>query len=214
MSVASNPKQKKVKQGKPKRRLLHGELVLYDRVLQPADDSKSYKFSQWVFNITATQTALTNAVGAFSYSLSNLDQYTSFTGLFDQYRITKISIQFRPMFTNFTPSSSTLVPLIYTACDFDDDNNPTISGIKEYQNCQVHEYETFTHVFTPHAAIAAYSGSFTSYANMAKPWIDVASPNVKHFGLKYAIEAGISGQTQLQSWNISSRLEVEFKHVR
>ncbi len=219
---SQTPNKKYKKQNKMKKRQkrslgIYG-LVSYDRVLQPLNNNNQvYKFAQWIQDSTIAQAALTPSFLVFNFQLAQLDQYTSYTAVFDQYRITKASVQFRPMYTAqpLTTTLTTFVPLIYTVVDYDDNNSPgTIAVMREYQNCNIHEYETFTHEFVPHMALAAYSGAFSSYANRAKQWIDCASATVQHYGLKCGVTPGFSGQTNLQIWNVSARLEVEFRNVR
>lgn len=194
------------------------ELVHYDRVLQPRNYAgQIYRVCQWASETTVSQAAVSPSFAAFNFQLSTMPQHATFSSLFDQYRITRVSIQFRPMFTAMPlqPSLTVSVPLIYTVVDYDDSSTPTaIADLREYQNCNVHEYESFTHEFTPHIAMAAYSsGGFTSYANQTMQWLDIASPSVQHYGLKLGITAGFSGQI-LQIWNVSMRLEFEFRNIR
>jgi hypothetical protein len=187
-----------------------------------AGNARVYRFAQYLPEATISQTAITNAyyaggnLAVLTPSLTTLDQATSFQALFDQYRITKVTMQFRPLYSrqNFVPGSD-IPPLIYTVVDYDDGAVPSsLATLREYQNITVHECDSFVVAFRPRIAMAAYGGAFTSYANMGNTWIDCASSGVLHYGLKIAITAGLAGQTHLQSWYLSVKLEVEFRNVR
>jgi len=186
-------------------------------------NSKIYAFSQNLSETTITQTALTPTllggatISIFSPTLSLLDQASTFTALFDQYRIVRVDYRFRSMFRNenFTASSD-LAPLLYVISDYDDNTNPaSLAALRQYQSIQIHEYESFNYSIVPHCADALYSGSvFTSFGNITSPWIDVVSTGVVHYGIKIGITAGATGQTNLQKWWVSCALTVEFRNVR
>jgi len=185
--------------------------------------SKVYRYSQNLSETTISQTATTPALygGAtitiFSPSLGLLDQASTFTALYDQYRIVRVDYRFRPMFRseNFVASTD-LAPLLYVVADYDDNTNPsTLAVLRQYQNIQIHEYEAFNYSIIPHCADALYSGSvFTSFGNVTTPWIDVASTGVVHYGIKVGITAANTGQTNLQKWWVSCAMSVEFRNVR
>jgi len=182
-----------------------------------------YTFCQYLPETTLQQSQPGNlfaggvALSVLSPTLSLLDQVGSFTGIFDQYRISRVSISFRPFFqkANFTAGTD-YVPLIYTVVDYDDGAAPgSLAYLREYQNCTIHEDDAFTVSFEPHVAVAAYgAGAFTSYSNVKSPWIDAVSTNVPHYGLKLGVTAGAAGQTHLQAWQISTQLCVQFRNVR
>jgi hypothetical protein len=185
--------------------------------------SKIYSYTQTLSETTIAQTALTPVllggatISNFSPLLSQLDQVSTFTALYDQYRIVRADYRFRPMFKseNFVASTD-LTPLIYIVADYDDNTNPaSLAVLRQYQNMQTHEFETFNYSIIPHCADALYSGSvFTSFGNVVSPWIDVASTGVVHYGIKIGITAGATGQTNLQRWWVTVSLHVQFRNVR
>jgi len=180
----------------------------------------TYRYIQTAPRQLIAQTGTTDALGTMSFKLNDLSQSNTLIALYDQYRIVKIESTFRPKYTANSMAqtlvASVAIPEIYTVVDLDDANNPAaLSDLQEYQNCRVHQYENFHIVFTPHLAMAAYAaGAFTSYANRAKQWIDCASNTVVHYGIKYGINAGSVGQTQLQIWDVTHRYFLEFRNVR
>lgn len=188
-----------------------------DTSLPRNPSNKVYRFVQFATESTISQTAAIPTFNNSYWILNSLDQASTFTALFDQYRIAWVEVEYRPMggYSGLGSLGGALVPLIYTAVDYDDNTSwSSIAQAREYQNAVVHQNEVFTIKFKPHVAMAAYSGAFTSFANVESPWIDAASPTVQHYGVKTAITAGSAGQTFLQIWNITSRLTVEFRNVR
>lgn len=146
--------------------------------------------------------------GSLSFTLSQLDQVSTFTALFDQYRINLIELWIKPalgannVFTDYT-----------SVIDFDDDSNlGSYSAALDYTNA-VTTYLSEGHyrVFQPHIAVAAYSGAFTSFANEPAPWIDAASTGVKHYGLKLAAKVAIVNASPI---NVTARLHISFRNVR
>jgi len=183
------------------------------------NESQVYQISQTVdTTYTLTQAAITPQFLGFNFSLDQLAQYTSWTSVFDQYRIDKVQVTIRPQYNAvglFVPAS-VKIPLLYSVIDYDDNTAASsLSTLKEYSNCNISMYETVVATFQPHLAMAAYDGSvFTSYANIAGQWIDAASPTVKHYGMKLGVEGGQSGQTGLQTYDITIKYLISFRNVR
>lgn len=177
-----------------------------------------YSFKQ---NIDEFQIAgaSANSYSGKSFTLQYLAQYATFTALFDQYRIDRIELTFRPVYNvnNFLASGTAganQMQRIYTVVDYDDDASPTtLQQLEEYTNCKIHQYETFTISFVPHVANAVYSGAFTSFGNLRSPWIDCASSTVAHYGIKWGVTGSLNA-TYNQAWNVAGKMWVSFKNVR
>jgi hypothetical protein len=177
-----------------------------------------YTVVQTMENVgSITQVAVTDSFTAFGIQLGFLTQYASWTALFDQYRIDLLQFIIRPQYNMQALSApgALKVPLLYTVIDYDDATVPsTITSLKEYANCSVSMFETVVATFKPHVEMADYNTSvFTSFANMQDRWIDAASAGVPHYGLKLGLEAGISGQTLLQTFDITVKVKVSFRNV-
>lgn len=155
-------------------------------------------------------------------SLSGLPSYDEFTKLFDQYRITKWDI-----FFSFDRSGSECgdagtqrgLPYLTVVRDFDDANVLTsLAAYAQYDPCYVKRLDQPLIKFSqvPHIAMAAYSGTFSGYANRQKQWIDVGSADVIHYGYKYAVTPPSYGTAThligyLRVWH---RITVECRQVR
>lgn len=145
-----------------------------------------------------------------SFALSSLDQVVSLTAVFDQYRIRLIEVTLLPRLSNSGGQTNTGV--FTTVIDYDDATALTSIGqAMDYSN-QVSSGGDMIQrrVFVPHVAIAAYSGAFTSFANRASPWIDSASTNVQHYGLKTAWT--VTGA--VNTYDAIIRMWVQFRNVR
>jgi len=188
-------------------------------VVLDTGNSRIYQFEQYTGDGSVAQVSTTPILGAFQFAMSGLDQYATFAALFDQYRLDWIECMFSPMFraNAMAGTNAVAVAMIYTAVDYDDASTPGSEAVvRQYQNCICHDdSEPFVIRWKPAIALAAYGGSaFTSYANRQGQWIDWSSSGVPHYGLKYAITPGQSGQTTYQVWNLTTRLYFSCKNVR
>jgi hypothetical protein len=179
-------------------------------------DNQVFSVVQSSADTLISQTATTPYLVAYAYSFQNLDQFAVFAGVFDQYRFDEIEVAFRPMYTANPLGSAaiTIVPSLYVVVDYDDFSTPSnIAYLREYSNCSISQYETVVRRFTPHIALAAYTGSFNGYQNAVAPWCDAAAYTIQHYGVKVGIDPGIVGQTALQSWTVTTRFRVSFRNV-
>lgn len=147
--------------------------------------------------------------GAYNFTFSQINQYTELTAVFDQYRFKLIEIEFHPTIQALAVASQS--GLFFTAVDTDDSGSTTAASIRDYPGCISSEvFKPHKHTWEPHVAIAAYAGAFTSFANETSPWIDVASPSVQHYGLKYAFEVMPIAFT----YDPIVRIHVQLRNVR
>jgi len=154
--------------------------------------NKVYTFNRGYPYATVSAPTVGDLIMAMNFTLGALPSSTDFTSLFDQYRIAQVTVRFIPLAGVGTGSN----PLV-TVIDYDDSTVPgAVSDLFQYDSVQFTQPgSTLERTLKPRVAIAAYSGAFTSFAT-ADPdlWIDVASPNVQYYGLKFAIAAA-SGST-------------------
>jgi hypothetical protein len=148
---------------------------------------------------------------AASFNIANLDQVSTLTSLFDQYRIVWVEVWLLPRFAD--NSSTSINPgLTTTVIDYDDGAAlTTVAAALDYQNALTAP-STLGHYrkFRPHIAIAGYTGSFAGYTNFTSPWIDCSTTNIQHYGLKAATTVTSTSIT----FDLISRLHCEFRNVR
>lgn len=179
-----------------------------------AVDKSIYRFRQLAAARTATQSTTVVAAGD-SFTFSQLSNVASFSSLYDKYRVDYLEYTFRPQYNQqyFSTQANFIVPQIYIAPDRDDANTPTgISYMQEYQSCQVHQTDTFTLRFKPGVQLGVFGGAgIITGGTVISPWLDCSQTGIPHFGIKYAIDAGIA--TALQTWNITLAVGLSFKNV-
>jgi len=175
-------------------------------------NENTYKLSQFVNVGTITSNIATAVFAAFAFVASAIDQISSLTAVFDQYRIDELEVWFWP---KIQPGTGTISDpgLFATAVDYDDATAlSTYNQALDYQNVLVSDgRQGHYHRFKPHAAIAAYSGAFTSFANQASPWIDAASTGVQHYGVKGVWTAT---DTTGYTYAVQARFHMSFRNVR
>jgi hypothetical protein len=165
---------------------------------------------------------IANAInnGTITFTAGATQNFASLAAAFDQYRITVAECRFTPQSTVSVLSAglgSTITnPRLYTCLDYDDTAGLTVATIEQYDSCVITPPSCgVSRVLRPRIAMAAYSGTFTSYANVDSDiWIDVASSAVIYYGVKYVVEPGQTGQTALQAYDVDVTLFMEFRALR
>jgi hypothetical protein len=180
------------------------------------NDNQIFSFTQAIPDTVFIQTYPAFNVGSGTVQFSYFPQFVSLQAIFDQYRIDEVEITFRPLVGSGGLLSS--APQLYTVVDYDDASTSgyTVQNLLDYSNCTQSVYETVVRKFKPHVAVAAYSVGTTTlvgYQNQESPWLDTASINVPHYGVKYGLD-GASSSSNLQSVAISLRIRISFRNVR
>jgi hypothetical protein len=145
--------------------------------------------------------------GATGFTLSgSFSNASSYLALFDQYRIVRVETWVACPVNNSGGAGNW-----FSAVDYDSSPSLTVSGIQQYSNVLTSSITNgHYHDFRPHVAMAAYSGTFTSFANEVSPWIDSTSASVLHYGLVAVSEAT---PTMAENFNLTARLTVQFRNV-
>jgi len=164
---------------------------------------------------------------SITFSLAQVEGYTDFTGLYDQYRIRAVKCLFTPLSVVSTILQTSgapqiQIPTLMTAIDYDDDTAPsTASVIRQYQTCHTHHYSELNkpHVryFTPACLAQMYeSVSATAYSPKFGQWIDMTDSATPHYGLKCLISTpSIATSVDLNcGYQIEVCYYLEFKNTR
>lgn len=197
-----------------------GDLVALPPMFrQPKMGNHVYPFVRRVGSADISQVAGADSFFTYRFELNDVPDTADFTDLFDQYRFRAVKIEFRPRFNFSNPGSVTAnrLPRFYSVIDYDDNNVPTlINQLREYQTCKETRWDQ-DHVrcIAPHMALGALDNTgITSLANVKAKWLDLAYLVVSHYGIKVAIEGGVAGQTNLQTWSVDVEYFLEFRQVR
>lgn len=177
----------------------------------PVATDRAVVHSNSVGMLAATATSSVNTTYYFSMTLSNAT-----VGNYDQYRLMALRFSILPQNNAVglvTNSTTSLVPL-YCVIDYDDASGLTSAAQAQgYNNCiTLAPGESLVRTFKPHMALAAYSGSFGSFANVEPMWIDAANTGVQHYGIKVFIPGATASQTLLQTWQVIAEYCWELKN--
>jgi hypothetical protein len=178
--------------------------------------------SSSTFSASGATNVTSDPCFATYFTLGDLPQVSQFTAIYDQYRIRKIDVIFTPLL-NVNTSQSAAVALtapemnMYYLIDYDDANviSP-LTTLMEYETCKVHNFYqgALSLSFKPHVALAAYSGVFSSYANVQDQWLDTGSIAIQHFGVKWGFPCPINTNYGTCPVALTCRYHVEFKNIR
>jgi len=173
--------------------------------------------------MTTSSTAVTASASsiislAFTPSLSDLDETSAYTGLFDQYRIDAVSYRIVPMQNaiGLMVNATTITVPMYVVIDYDDSSViATAAAARAFDTCVLlPPGKECVRTFQPRQAVGTYNGTnFTNSANEGGLWNDSASPNTLHFGLKILVPQVNVGQTSFQSWTIERDYYISFRKV-
>jgi hypothetical protein len=157
-----------------------------------------------------TSTSVADGLYGFSVQYSELTELTSFSNLYDEYRIPRIEISLMPCTQLGLPATSPSYSFAALMPDFDDDavigswltalNYNTVKVLHPGQSARLN--------IAPKVRVGA-SGQETI---VTSPWVDAANTNVKHFGWKICVKQ--SATTSVNSWYVFARVIVEFRMSR
>lgn len=126
-------------------------------------------------------------------TLDNALNYTEFTNLYDQFRINWVKAQF---YLRIDPSAQTAAnasfPRLYWFRDYDDQGLASLNDVRENargKRAILHPNRPVTITFKPNVLSEIYRTAVTTgYSPKFSQWIDVAVPNLVHYGIKYCID--------------------------
>lgn len=187
-----------------------------------------FKRSTYLGNITASISALgvpTPVGNAYAFSLSQLPNVSDFTNLFDQYKITGAKLQITPATSEgiLSPLSGTAQPLgfsrVHSVIDYDDTSAPTSEDqLLEYgSHKSTAPFQTHTRFIKPKVLQEVYRSTLgTAYAPKSGQYLDVAYPDIPHYGMKVWVSAPNTnpGTAQSITYKVYLTLYITCKNVR
>jgi len=178
--------------------------------------------SSSTFAGSASANLTSDPMFACYFTVADLPQISTYMSLFDQYKINRITVTFGTTANNWNPQTASTnlnapeYKLWYTV-DYDDAAviSP-LTSLMEYEAVKYHNMMKgdCSVSFVPHAAIAGYSGTFSGYANVKSPWIDMASNTVQHFGIKWGLPCPIASTYGMPSVSLTVTYDVSFRTVK
>jgi len=153
-----------------------------------------------IANASASQFVTTNSSqfgGSLQFMLSHLANVSEIVNLYDNYRIKKVVVQVIPSFNSSdlaqVAGGTHGIPCMHYAVDSDDATVPANrTAIMENSYCRTVRLDgPFNIVIVPRAQnVIATSGGGSAAGGMlpSNTWLDTASQNVPHYGLKFWID--------------------------
>lgn len=167
----------------------------------------------------------TGTTGFFGldFRFSDIPNVTSMSTLFDSYRINKVVVSFTPVH-NISPTNSLGTPAdsiptpLYTIVDYDDSAAPTTqTEVEQYETVkQTAAFRPHYRSLTPAVAQAVYRTGVTfAYMPAYKKWLDLATNDVPHYGLKGMILGNSTPANNAKcAWNVRATYYISLKGVR
>ena len=129
----------------------------------------------------------TGVYKAYESMLNQLNNYAELTALFDNYRITAVKYEF---VWNMASSGGLNLSNVYTPSlnyffDYDDSTAPTDDEFRERKIRSIRLSPMRVHTVVdrrPSVATEVYTGALSAYSQKVSPKIDMAYPNVPHYG--------------------------------
>lgn len=170
------------------------------------------------------QNGSTAVLGQISFCLADLSQVTTFSSMFDRYRIDKVKLRFasrNPAASPFNVASpNNTVPQVYIAVDRDDSTAPASTAVlTEYDNSLVVPGTcSFDLDLIPSVVSTIANASSTATSSVIRrsdeEWLDIAATTIPHFGVKFGITALAVSTSSNWYFDIEAWYYVSFKNVR
>lgn len=158
------------------------------------------------------------------FQIADLPQVSSFSSLFDEYRVNRVVYKFDPVVqqTSYTTLTTDVVDpfqvqYLNTVIDFDDATIVTsMSSMMEYETFRKTSPGRKTvRTFIPSISNEVYrtGGGTIGYGRKSKQWIDLAYTDVPHYGIKGYVDHYANKQVQ-QHWKVTCTAYISFRQVR
>jgi len=153
---------------------------------------------------------------AKKWTSADINQFSNFAAVFDQYMIEAVEIWINPYggatVAGYNPGGTPV--RWFSVTDYDDANNlSTTAQAMQYQNCMSSSCQQGHYRrLKPHMAVATYGGGvFTQFKNVSASWIDCASTTAEHYGIKIIVDP--TGSNNDVRFEALQRLHVAFRNV-
>lgn len=170
------------------------------------------------------QSLTSDSFFAYAFGLQDMGDTSSYSSIFDQYRFEKIKLHFTSacntvMINNQVSGGTTVttapaMPLMYLVTDFDDAAVlGSVAAAREFGTCHVLRTEDCVTVeFTPTYNLDSES-QVGAAMRLSGDWLDMAEPDVPHYGCKGVLTNHLSGNQPAQ-WTVEAEYVVSFNNSR
>lgn len=212
------------------RNLIHN----FTRWVAP-DQMDTYHSPRLAFTTNDGVTRISTVAGAyswaglgFSFKFSDLQSYTDFTSLFDQYSIRGVLLVFQLITNPFgyniagahsVAADANFFPRLTYVTDADDPSAPSgIEELRQYTNCKtriLRPDQPLKVFIKPRLSNMIYTGDadvLCKGLGRRKQWVDLSNADVPHFGFKSVFTTGgLSWENLSQQWIIQLEAKYYFK---
>lgn len=172
-----------------------------------ANDRMVHAFQRWATIESSSVIVLATAEQGLGkeFRLNDLQSYTDFTNLYDQYMITGVLCEIQLLsnpdaqgkIAGTAATAANFYPRVWYCSDPDDAGTPTLAEMKQRQRVKhsVLKPNSIIKFFIKPAVLAqTYSSAITTgYAPKWAQWVDISNPGVPHYGLKALFDtSGVS----------------------
>jgi len=163
------------------------------RVRRPLrTNPKIHGFTRTMNVATISVDGTTGYMGAETFQLSSLPNYTEFTNLYDQYQICAVKVEYMPKFGSAVPietgtSGQVFIGSFHTAIDFDDDTTPASANELMQYGSYRRTRQSSKHIryLKPAWLAQTYETALTTgYSPQWNKWLSTNDPTISHYGLK------------------------------
>lgn len=177
---------------------------------QPSNPVRLVKRNVDYFTINVN--GVTGALGAYTFTLASVPNSAEFTNLYDQYKISAVSMCFYPRQTNVTSLITTdnikSNARLLTAIDYNDDTPPlNADQIREYESCQVSAITEKHEVYISKPLFLNNSGQNVN------GWVSTANPSTRWYGIKYVVEPTLAVGANF-TFQVECVFYLAFKNVK
>jgi len=157
---------------------------------------------------------------SLSFRLTDLQDYTEVTSLFDQYYLKSVTVKLRPMVGSIAGGGSLV---IHSISDFEDDNLITggaagTNQMREHWSYQMKSYDLEDHqalqwTVKPAWSTEIYNSAITTRYKSTYGWLQSDYPTVPHYGLKFQFQY-VGTATETFSWIMTATYHLACKQLR
>lgn len=184
-------------------RLTRRRRIYRRRRLAPIRRQRVHYFKRQ-YNTTLTLTSGADTATTYTYRLSDCPNYTEWTALYDQYKISAVKTTFTPRFTETSQANQCNVHM-WSVIDRTDATNLTSAGVaNEYTTCVQKPITKYhSRYFKPACQILMNTTQGSEPADWIglpkiSQWLPTSAPDIKHYALKtFAIATGAGSNITL-----------------
>lgn len=169
---------------------------------------------KWFDQGTVTSTSGASGLYAFSFQLADIPDASSFSSIFDQYKIDQVDVTILPLTLPSAPGATYGFALLWCAVDYDDSVAPgSVSSVTNYSNsiC-VGPGKSANFTFKPKISGDVDQAGTPEASYVTNAWLNCTKSSVPHYGFKIGVTQ--STTTNLTAWRVLTRYHIGFRSCR